>query len=80
MAIKKFSRLLLLTLFAIHSIYGAITKCEKSVTTTSGLKAVNEKKVCSGDLIFEESFDGSLDMDVWQHDRTFTGDTVRALL
>lgn len=58
-------------------VRAAITKCEKSVTTTSGIKAVNEKKICSGDLIFEESFDaGSLDFNIWEHDITFTGDSV----
>lgn len=79
MAIKNFNLLLVLTLVAIHATRGAITKCEKSATITSGSKAVNEKKVCSGDLIFEESFDGVLDMDIWQHDNTFTGDTVRGI-
>lgn len=59
------------------AVRAAITKCEKSVTTTSGTKAVNEKKICSGDLIFEESFDtGSLDFSIWEHDITFTGDSV----
>ena len=70
---------MVLTSFNQSRVHGAITKCEKSVTTTSGTKAVNEKKVCSGDLIFEESFDGTLDMDIWQHDITFTGDSVRIL-
>lgn len=66
-------------IFSINSavVRAAITKCEKSVTTTSGIKAVNEKKICSGDLIFEESFDtGSLDFSIWEHDITFTGDSV----
>lgn len=58
-------------------VRAAITKCEKSVTTTTGTKAVNEKKICSGDLIFEESFDtGSLDFNIWEHDITFAGDSV----
>jgi len=70
---------MVLTSFNQSRVHSAITKCEKSVTTTSGTKAVNEKKVCSGDLIFEESFDGTLDMDIWQHDITFTGDSVRIL-
>ncbi|KAG5674655.1 hypothetical protein PVAND_004609 [Polypedilum vanderplanki] len=76
MAIKEFNLLILLTLVTIHATRGAITKCEKSTTITSGSKAVNEKKVCSGDLIFEESFDGILDLDIWHHDSTFTGDTL----
>ncbi|XP_070492499.1 beta-1,3-glucan-binding protein-like, partial [Chironomus tepperi] len=77
MSLKFFNLLLLMlvTSFNQSRVHGAITKCEKSVTTTSGTKAVNEKKVCSGDLIFEESFDGTLDMDIWQHDITFTGDS-----
>jgi hypothetical protein len=76
MAIKVFNLLLLLALVTIRSTRGALTKCEKSATVTSGSKAVNEKKVCSGDLIFEESFDSVFDLDIWQHDSTFTGDTV----
>lgn len=79
MSTKFFNLILLMLLTSIQQsiVRSAITKCEKSVTTTSGLKAVNEKKLCSGDLIFEESFDGILDMDIWQHDITFTGDSVR---
>lgn len=77
MSLKTFNPLLLMLLACINQSICAIAKCEKSVTTTSGTKAVNEKKVCSGDLIFEESFDGTLDMDIWQHDITFTGDSVR---
>jgi hypothetical protein len=80
MAIKLFNLLLLLALASLQVTRGAITKCEKSATTTSGSKAVNEKKVCSGDLIFEESFDGVLDLDIWQHDSTLAGDTVRRAL
>lgn len=62
-------------------VRGAITKCEKTVTTTSGSKAPNEKKLCSGDLIFEETFDGTFDLDnVWQHDISFNGNGVRLKL
>lgn len=75
---------LVLLVFSINSavVRAAITKCEKSVTTTSGtIKAANEKKICSGDLIFEESFDaGSLDFSIWEHDITFTGDSVWVFL
>lgn len=59
-------------------VHGASTKCEKTVTTASlsGLKkSSSEKKLCSGDLIFEETFD-SFDLDVWQHDITLNGDRV----
>jgi hypothetical protein len=66
----------MLTQLSIGIVTGAITKCEKSVTTTSGIKAVNEKKLCSGDLIFEESFDNILDLDIWRHELTFSGDSV----
>lgn len=60
-------------------VRAAIAKCEKSVTTTTGSKAVNEKKICSGDLIFEESFDTGMDFSIWEHDITFAGDSVCAV-
>lgn len=59
-----------------NDVRGASTKCEKTVTTASlnGLKkSSSEKKVCSGDLIFEETFD-SFDLDVWDHCSTLNGD------
>lgn len=75
--VKIFSNLFFLML-ASGGAVGASTKCEKTVTTASlsGLKkSPNEKKLCSGDLIFEETFD-SFDLDVWQHDITLSGDRV----
>lgn len=74
---KIFSNLFFVAL-ALGGVRGASIKCEKTVTTAtlSGLKkSPAEKKVCSGDLIFEETFD-SLDLDVWQHDITLNGDRV----
>lgn len=65
-------------LLVLEGVRGASTKCEKTVTTASlsGFKkSSSEKKVCSGDLIFEETFD-SFDLDVWQHDITLNGDRV----
>lgn len=75
--VKIFSNLFFVVL-AVGGVRGASTKCEKTVTTAtlSGLKkSSTEKKVCSGDLIFEETFD-NFDLDVWQHDITLNGDRV----
>lgn len=67
-------------LLALGVVRGASTKCEKTVTTASlsaSKKSSSEKKVCSGDLVFEETFD-SFDLDVWQHDISLNGDRVCA--
>ncbi|XP_065077163.1 beta-1,3-glucan-binding protein-like [Ochlerotatus camptorhynchus] len=48
-------------------------KCEKSLTTASGLKAP-PGPYCPGDLIFEDTFD-SFDLDTWQHENTLAGNT-----
>jgi hypothetical protein len=64
-------------ILVLNAVRGA-PKCEKTVTTAtlSGFKkSSSEKKVCSGDLIFEETFD-NFDLDVWQHDITLSGDGV----
>lgn len=74
---KIFSNLFFLAL-ALGGARGASIKCEKTVTTAtlSGFKkSPTEKKLCSGDLIFEETFD-NFDLDVWQHDITLNGDRV----
>jgi hypothetical protein len=79
MTVKIFSNLFFVLVLALGDVRGASIKCEKTVTTASlsGFKkSSSEKKVCSGDLIFEETFD-SFDLDVWQHDLTFNGDDVR---
>ncbi|XP_055607120.1 beta-1,3-glucan-binding protein-like [Uranotaenia lowii] len=47
------------------------SKCEKSLTTASGSKA-SGGPYCTGDLIFEDTFD-SLDLDTWQHENTLAG-------
>jgi len=58
------------------SAHAASVKCEKTITTASFRKASHETKLCSGDLIFENTFD-TFDLDVWQHDITLsTGDRV----
>lgn len=56
-------------------VRGGVTKCEKTITAASGFKAPNEKKVCSGDLIFEETFE-NFDLDIWQHEITLSGNSV----
>ncbi|XP_053693828.1 beta-1,3-glucan-binding protein-like [Sabethes cyaneus] len=48
-------------------------KCEKSLTSASGSKAASGT-YCTGDLIFEDSFD-SFDLDTWQHENTLAGST-----
>lgn len=76
--LKIFSNLFFVVLALGEQAAGASVKCEKTVTTAtlSGLKkSSSEKKVCSGDLIFEETFD-NFDLDVWTHDSTFNGDGV----
>lgn len=73
-----FNLFFLVALAFVAAVGGASTKCEKTVTTASlsaSKKPTSEKKVCSGDLIFEETFD-SFDLDVWQHDITLNGDQV----
>lgn len=75
---KIFFNLFFLVVLTLGGVRGASIKCEKTVTTAtlSGLKkSPSEKKLCSGDLIFEETFD-SFDLDVWQHDITLNGDRV----
>ncbi|XP_077292734.1 beta-1,3-glucan-binding protein-like isoform X2 [Arctopsyche grandis] len=46
-------------------------KCDPTVTTVSGTYAPTNK-ICSGNLIFEESFD-SFDVRKWQHENTLSG-------
>lgn len=75
--VKIFFNLFFVVL-ALGEVRGASIKCEKTVTTAtqSGFKkSPSEKKICSGDLIFEETFD-NFDLDVWQHDITLNGDRV----
>lgn len=75
--VKTFSNLFFLA-FVLGGVRGASTKCEKTVTTASlsGFKkSSGDKKLCAGDLIFEDSFD-NFDLDVWTHDMTFNGDGV----
>ncbi|XP_058454542.1 beta-1,3-glucan-binding protein-like [Malaya genurostris] len=48
-------------------------KCEKSLTTASGSK-VAAGTYCTGDLIFEDTFD-NFDLDTWQHENTLAGST-----
>ncbi|XP_058818673.1 beta-1,3-glucan-binding protein-like [Topomyia yanbarensis] len=48
-------------------------KCEKSLTTVSGKRAASGT-YCTGDLIFEDTFD-IFDLDTWQHENTLAGST-----
>ena len=79
--VKIFFNLFFLVVLALGEVRGASTKCEKTVTTASlsaSKKSSSEKKICSGDLIFEETFE-NFDLDVWQHDLTLNGDRVCVL-
>lgn len=66
---------------ALGGIGGSQKKCEPSVTTASG-DYVNHKggvkgPFCSGDLIFEDTFD-TFDTQKWQHENTLAGGGVSA--
>lgn len=52
-------------------------KCELSLTTASGAYVVHKPsgQFCSGDLIFEETFD-LFDLRKWQHENTLAGNGV----
>lgn len=52
-------------------------KCELSLTTASGSYVVHKPsgQFCSGDLIFEETFD-IFDLRKWQHENTLAGNGV----
>lgn len=65
---------------ALGGIGGSQKKCEPSVTSASG-DYVNHKggvkgPFCSGDLIFEDTFD-TFDTKKWQHENTLSGGGVR---
>lgn len=51
-------------------------KCEPSVTTASGSQVTHQGTFCSGDLIFEDTFD-TFDVRKWQHESTLSGGAVR---
>lgn len=53
------------------------TKCDPSMTTSSGTMAIPKSKErptqhCAGDLIFEDTFD-IFDLRKWQHENTLSG-------
>lgn len=52
-------------------------KCELSLTTASGSYVVHKPtgQFCSGDLIFEDTFD-IFDLRKWQHENTLAGNGV----
>lgn len=62
-----------LVLREFHDIEAASAKCEKTATTMSGIKKPGKDGICSGDLIFEETFD-SFDLEnVWSHEISLAG-------
>lgn len=48
-----------------------VPKCDPSVTTASGY-VLHKGSFCSGDLIFEDTFD-TYDLRKWQHENTLGG-------
>lgn len=63
---------LILNIFFIFSE----EKCVKSLTTISGVSIKsNNKEICSGDLIFNETFD-DFNLKIWAHERTLAGGGV----
>lgn len=52
-------------------------KCEQTLTTASGSHAIHKPngQFCSGDLIFEDTFD-TFDLRKWQHENTLSGNGV----
>lgn len=70
--------LLALTIFfLLLNASAARKKCGKSVTTVSGSFA--PAKVCSGELIFNETFD-EFNLKRWTHERTLAGGGVSNLV
>lgn len=51
---------------------GKVPKCEPSPTTTSGTYGTHTGTYCSGDVIFEDTFD-KLDLKKWEHENTLAG-------
>ncbi|KAJ8935957.1 hypothetical protein NQ318_015792 [Aromia moschata] len=63
---------LLAALFFLGSVQNISADCETaSLTTASGTHAP-QGKICSGDLIFEDTFD-KFDLKKWAHELTLTG-------
>lgn len=50
-------------------------ECQRSITKTSGRFAPLARKLCSGQVIFEENFDAFNDK-MWQHDVNMFGGGV----
>lgn len=63
---------LAVSVYVVNIIYK--NECVDTITTCSGTHAPL-KKICSGDLIFEEHFN-SLDMTKWEHEQTLSGGGV----
>lgn len=64
-------RLLLSSILMVILIVQGSTGCTVSQTTVSG-SAAPTGTICSGDLIFEDTFD-TLDHKKWQHENTLGG-------
>lgn len=56
-------------------------KCEQTLTTATGAYTIHKAngQFCSGDLIFEDTFD-TLDTKNWQHESTLSGNGVTYLV
>lgn len=50
-------------------------ECRRSITTASGRFAPKARKLCSGQVIFEDNFD-AFNGDLWQHDVNMAGGGV----
>lgn len=63
-----------LSTFGVGIING-VPKCDPSVTSASGSYVTHKGSFCSGDLIFEDTFD-IYDLRKWQHENTLSGGGV----
>lgn len=65
-----------ITCLLLFSVVYSQDDCEKTPTTVSGTFA--PKRICSGNLIFEDDFD-EFDLKKWQHENTLAGGGVSIL-
>ncbi|CAH1105417.1 unnamed protein product [Psylliodes chrysocephalus] len=69
MTIKIIVYFLILSVLYLESLSDC--ECQESITSVSG-RYSPKRKICSGDLIFEENFD-LLRLDIWKHEQTLGG-------
>lgn len=72
MTIKIIVYFLILSVLYLESLSDC--ECQESITSVSG-RYSPKRKICSGDLIFEENFD-LLRLDIWKHEQTLGGGSV----